>query len=180
MNKKILVIVPFPMNKDQLAANLSLIGDDLPGPNVYGYERGNVNKKKKQNQKSLQNLKFQVFDQSQYGDIVGNLGVKITGKITEIDEKMLKLELDSENKIYGFIKKVNLSKDKNEQKVDRFALQEQVDSIIISVDQKTRTLNLSIKEIEINDEKEALSKYGSSDSGASLGDILGSILKKKE
>ena len=46
--------------------------------------------------------------------------------------------------------------------------------------QKTRTLNLSIKEIEIKDEKEALSKYGSSDSGASLGDILGSILKKKE
>ena len=70
--------------------------------------------------------------------------------------------------------------DKNEQRVDRFALEEQVDSIVISVDQKTRTLNLSIKEIEINDEKEALSKYGSSDSGASLGDILGSILKKKE
>ena len=48
------------------------------------------------------------------------------------------------------------------------------------LDQKTRTLNLSIKAIEILDEKEALSKYGSSDSGASLGEILGSILKKKE
>ena len=59
-------------------------------------------------------------------------------------------------------------------------MEEQVDSIIVSIDQKTRSLNLSIKEIEINDEKEALSKYGSSDSGASLGDILGSILKKKE
>ena len=78
------------------------------------------------------------------------------------------------------LKKSNLSKDKNEQRVERFALEEQVDSIIVSIDQKTRTLNLSIKEIEINDEKEALSKYGSSDSGASLGDILGSILKKKE
>jgi len=102
----------------------------------------------------------------------------VNGKIIEINDKFLKITLD--NNIIGTIKKANLSKDKNEQRVDRFALEEQVDSIIISVDQKTRTLNLSIKEIEINDEKEALSKYGSSDSGASLGDILGSILKKKE
>ena len=102
----------------------------------------------------------------------------VTGKIIEIDDKFLKIKLN--NNVIGTIKKSNLSKDKNEQRVDRFALEEQVDSIIISIDQKTRTLNLSIKEIEINDEKEALSKYGSSDSGASLGDILGSILKKKE
>ena len=102
----------------------------------------------------------------------------VSGKIVEIDDKFLKISLD-EN-IIGTIKRSNLSKDKNEQRVDRFALEEQVDSIVISIDQKNRTLNLSIKEIEINDEKEALSKYGSSDSGASLGDILGSILKKKE
>ncbi len=102
----------------------------------------------------------------------------VSGKIIEIDDKFIKISLD--DKIMGTIKRSNLSKDKNEQRVDRFALEEKVDSIIISVDQKTRTLNLSIKEIEINDEKEALSKYGSSDSGASLGDILGSILKKKE
>jgi len=102
---------------------------------------------------------------------------KVTGKIIEIDEKFLKVELS--DKVIGFIKKINLSRDKLEQKTDRFAEGEQVDSIIISVDQKSRTLNLSIKEIEIIDEKEALSKYGSSDSGASLGDILGSVLKKK-
>ncbi len=103
---------------------------------------------------------------------------KVTGKISEITEKTITVQFD--DKILGNIKKTNLSKDKNEQKTERFAIGEQVDSIIISVDQKTRTLNLSIKEIEIIDEKEALSKYGSSDSGASLGEILGSILKKKE
>jgi small subunit ribosomal protein S1 len=102
----------------------------------------------------------------------------VSGKIIEIDDKFLKVSLD--DNIIGTIRRSNLSKDKNEQRIDRFALEEQVDSIVISIDQKTRTLNLSIKEIEINDEKEALSKYGSSDSGASLGDILGSILKKKE
>ncbi len=103
---------------------------------------------------------------------------KVTGKIVNIDEKGLKIELDKERQIYGFIKKSNLSNDKNENKTERFAIEENIDSLILSVDNKNRSLNLSIKELEIQDEKEALSKYGSSASGASLGDILGSVLKK--
>ncbi len=106
------------------------------------------------------------------------LNSKVTGKIVHIEDKGIKIELDTENKIYGFIKKSNLSKDKNEQKTERFALDENIDSVIISIDAKTRVVNLSVKELEIQDEKEALSKYGSSASGASLGDILGSVLKK--
>ena len=69
---------------------------------------------------------------------------------------------------------------KSEQKVDRFALNENIDSLIISADTKTRMLNLSVKDLEIQDEKDVLTKYGSSDSGASLGDILGSVLDKKK
>ncbi len=103
---------------------------------------------------------------------------KVTGKITEINEKYLKVELDKEKNIFGYVKRQNLSKDKNEQRTDRFALEENIDTAIISLDAKTRSINLSIKELEIQDEKEALDKYGSSDSGASLGDILGSVLKK--
>ena len=103
---------------------------------------------------------------------------KVTGKITDIQEKGLKIELDNNNQIFGFIKRTNLSNDKNENKTDRFALGEIVDSVILSIDPKNRSINLSIKELEIRDEKEALSKYGSSTSGASLGDILGSVLKK--
>ena len=106
------------------------------------------------------------------------LKTKITAKITEIEEKGLSVEIDGENKINGYIKKINLSKDKNDQKTDRFAVGENVDAVILSIDSKTRALNLSIKELEIQDEKEVLSKYGSSASGASLGDILGSVLKK--
>ena len=106
------------------------------------------------------------------------LNSKVTGKIINIDEKGLKIELDSEKQIFGYVRKSNLSNDKNENKTERFALNENVDSIILSIDSKTRTLNLSIKELEIQDEKEALNKYGSSASGASLGDILGSVLKK--
>ena len=106
------------------------------------------------------------------------LNSKITGKIINIDEKGLKIELDKDKQIFGFIKRSNLSNDKNENKTERFALDEKVDSVILSIDSKNRTVNLSIKELEIRDEKEALNKYGSSASGASLGDILGSVLKK--
>ena len=99
--------------------------------------------------------------------------------------KKIKINLNGKNlfvsngtSLYGFIKKSNLSNDKNEKKTERFAIDENIDSLILSVDNKNRSLNLSIKELEIQDEKEALSKYGSSASGASLGDILGSVLKK--
>ena len=122
--------------------------------------------------KQLTNDQIQNFVES------NPLKSKGTGKIVELDEKFLKVELSDQ--VFGYIKKINLSRDKLEQKTDRFAIGEQVDSIIISFDQKSRSLNLSIKEIEIIDEKEAMSKYGSSDSGASLGDILGSVLKKKK
>jgi len=102
---------------------------------------------------------------------------RISGKIISIDEKGLTIGLDKN--IIGFIKKTSLSKDKVDQKVEKFAIGENVDSMILSIDNKTRNINLSIKEIEIDDEKKTLSKYGSSDSGASLGDILGSVIEKK-
>lgn len=102
----------------------------------------------------------------------------ITGKISSLDEKGLTVEL-GEN-IFGFIKRSNLSREKIEQKTERFAVGEDVDSMIIAFDRKTRVVSLSIKESEIVEEKQALNKYGSSDSGASLGDILGSVLGKKK
>ena len=122
--------------------------------------------------KQLQNDPVQEYIES------NPLNSKVTGKIISIDDKGLKVEIDKEKQIFGYIKKSNLSNDKNENKTDRFAIDENIDSIILSIDSKNRTLNLSIKELEIRDEKEALSKYGSSASGASLGDILGSVLKK--
>ena len=106
------------------------------------------------------------------------LKTKVTGKIVNINDKGIKVQF-SDN-FFGFIKKSNLSKDKTEQRIERFAINESIDSMIISLESKTRIFNLSIKAIEIQDEKEILSKYGSSDSGASLGDILGSVLKKKD
>ena len=103
---------------------------------------------------------------------------KVTGTIILLDDKGITIDLGSN--ITGFIKKINLAKDRADQKIDRFAVGEKVDAMIISLENKTRQINLSIKEVEIQDEQKVLNKYGSSDSGASLGDILGSVLDKKK
>ena len=112
-------------------------------------------------------------------DFLNKYPIKSTigGIIYYIDDKGITLKLESN--INGYIKRVNLSREKNEQKTERFAIGEQVDSLILSFDLKTKIVNLSIKELEITEEKKALDKYGSSDSGASLGEILGSAFKKK-
>ena len=101
----------------------------------------------------------------------------VSGKIISVEEKGVTVNL-AEN-INGFIKKINLSKNKTEQKIDRFAEGEVLDSMIISYDNKVRKINLSVKDKEIEEEKKTLLEYGSSDSGASLGDILGDALNKK-
>jgi small subunit ribosomal protein S1 len=78
----------------------------------------------------------------------------------------------------GFIKKADLSRERSEQRPDRFAVGEKVDAKIVQVDAKTRKLTLSIKAREVEEDKQAMAEYGSSDSGASLGDILGAALNK--
>jgi small subunit ribosomal protein S1 len=78
----------------------------------------------------------------------------------------------------GFIRKADLSRDRSEQRPERFAVGDKVDAQITNVDQKQRRLTLSIKSREIAEEKEAVAQYGSTDSGASLGDILGAAISR--
>ena len=79
----------------------------------------------------------------------------------------------------GFIRKSELSRDRSEQRPDRFAVGEKVDAKITAIDKATRKLSLSIKAREVEEEKKAMQEFGSSDSGASLGDILGAALKRQ-
>ena len=81
--------------------------------------------------------------------------------------------------ILVLLKELGLSRDKDEQKSSRFAKGEKVDAMITSVDSNSRKLILSIKAMELEDEKQAMKDYGSADSGASLGDILGAALEAK-
>ena len=80
----------------------------------------------------------------------------------------------------GFIRRTDLSRDRAEQRSDRFAVGEKVDAVVTNVDKKTRKLTLSIKARETAEEKQAMADFGSSDSGASLGDILGAALAKRD
>jgi small subunit ribosomal protein S1 len=77
----------------------------------------------------------------------------------------------------AFIRRSDLSRDRADQRPERFQVGDKIDARVTAIDGKTRRLGLSIKAKEIAEEKEAVEQYGSSDSGASLGDILGAALK---
>jgi small subunit ribosomal protein S1 len=79
----------------------------------------------------------------------------------------------------SFIKRSELARDRSEQRPDRFAAGQKVDARVIQFDRRTHKVQVSIKALEVAEEKEAIAQYGSSDSGATLGDILGTALKRK-
>ncbi len=105
------------------------------------------------------------------------LGDTVTCVISKITES--NLEITVSDNIKGTIKKSDVSRDRAEQKTDRFGIGDKVDATVIKIDKKSRKINLSIKAREIEEEKKAMEEFGSSDSGASLGDILGAALEKK-
>lgn len=80
----------------------------------------------------------------------------------------------------GFIKKMDLSRERSEQRPDRFAVGEKVDAKITMIEKGSRKISLSIKAREIEEDKQAMKEFGSTDSGATLGDILGAAMKKSE
>ena len=105
-------------------------------------------------------------------------GQVVTCVVKEVAE--FGLEVMVNDSIPGFIKKNELAKDRSEQRTDRFAIGEKVDARIVSIDAKSRKLTLSIKSREVEEEKQAMAEFGSTDSGASLGDILGAAIKQKQ
>ena len=80
----------------------------------------------------------------------------------------------------GFIRRADLARERSEQRPDRFAVGNKVDAMVSAFDRDTRKLTLSIKALEAADEKAAMEQYGSTDSGASLGDILGAAIARQE
>ena len=105
------------------------------------------------------------------------IGKIVTCIVKNIDEK--KIEVLFNEKDNGVIKKQNIGKLKTDQKTDRFAIDEKIDAKVIGFNQKTKAFELSIKELEIQEEKLALEQYGSSSSGASLGEMLGAEMEVK-
>ena len=89
------------------------------------------------------------------------------------------IEVKVNDVLTGFIRRAELARDKGDQRPDRFAVGEKVDAKIVSVDRAARKLTLTIKGKEMEEEKQAMQEYGSSDSGASLGDILGAAIRRR-
>jgi len=103
-------------------------------------------------------------------------GKIVTGVVAKVVDSGIEVKVG--DGAVGFIRKAELSRDRSEQRPDRFAVGEKVDAKITSVDKATRKISLSIKAREVSEEQVAMAQYGSSDSGASLGDILGPAMSR--
>jgi small subunit ribosomal protein S1 len=102
-------------------------------------------------------------------------GQVVTCTVTEVNDKGI--EVSVSDTVKGSIKRADLSRERSEQRPDRFAVGEKVDAKVTGIDSKKHHLTLSIKQREIDEDKEAMAAFGSTESGASLGDILGAALK---
>ena len=106
-----------------------------------------------------------------------NKGTVVTCIVTAIQANGIEVKVDEV--LSGFIRRAELARDKTDQRPERFAVGERVDAKVISVDRASRKLSLTIKGREVEEDKAAINEYGSSDSGASLGDILGAAIRRR-
>jgi small subunit ribosomal protein S1 len=102
----------------------------------------------------------------------------VTVVVTEVNDGGIEVQLDGGAR--AFIRRSDLARDRADQRPERFGVGDKVDALVTQMDKASRKINLSIKAREISEEKEAVAQYGSSDAGASLGDILGAALRKHQ
>jgi small subunit ribosomal protein S1 len=121
-------------------------------------------------------LSIKALGGDKFADAAGGVkrGSIVTVEVTAIEDGGIEVEYEG---MKSFIRRSDLSRDRAEQRPERFSVGDKVDVRVTNIDMKTRRLGLSIKAREIAEEKEAVEQFGSSDSGASLGDILGAALK---
>ena len=122
--------------------------------------------------RALKKDPFNFFDDKKVGDV-------LTVRVAEVLDNAIKVNV-GEERFQTIIKKADIALDKADQRPNRFAPGDSLDAMIADLNLSQRKLKLSIKELEKQQEKEAVEKYGSATSGSSLADILGTALKKKE
>ncbi|MDI7775921.1 30S ribosomal protein S1 [Asticcacaulis sp. EMRT-3] len=107
-------------------------------------------------------------------------GQTVTVTVSEVTTGGIEVRFgDDDAPMSAFVRKSDLSRDRNEQRVERFAVGDRIDAQVTNIDKAARKVSVSIKALEMSAEKEAIEQYGSQDSGASLGDILGAALRDK-
>ena len=164
--------------------HLSDISWDVAGDEaIQNYNKGDMVKAKVLEvdvEKERISLGIKQLTEDTVGESLANIrkGNIVTTTITAITEGGLEVEVGEG--ISGFIRRSDLSRERAEQRPERFAVDEKVDAQVTNVDASSRKLSLSIKAREMAEEKQAMAEFGSSDSGASLGDILGAALAKRD
>ncbi|MGE0626992.1 MAG: 30S ribosomal protein S1 [Hyphomicrobiaceae bacterium] len=106
-------------------------------------------------------------------------GDAVTCEVVAVQENGIEAKIIGSD-ITTFIKRSDLSRDRSEQRPERFSVGQKVDASVISIDKAARRIAVSIKQLEISEEKQAVAQYGSSDAGASLGDIFKAAIKKRD
>ncbi|MEO1038913.1 MAG: 30S ribosomal protein S1 [Pseudomonadota bacterium] len=106
-------------------------------------------------------------------------GQTVTCTVTEIASGGIEVAIGEEAQMKAFIRKSDLSRDRDEQRPERFSVGDKLDARVTNIDKAARRISVSIKALQLAEEKEAVEQYGSSDAGASLGDILGAALKEQ-
>ena len=124
-------------------------------------------------------LSVKALERDPFDDISKTIkkGSTLTAIVSKVDEAGIEVDCDG---VKGFIKRSDLSRDRNEQRPERFSEGDKIDAKVVNLDRSSRKMGLSIKALELAEEKEAVEQYGSTDSGASLGDILGAALKDQD
>jgi small subunit ribosomal protein S1 len=115
--------------------------------------------------------------------IAGDLyrrGQIVTTKVVEVTSGGIEVKFgEDDGPMTAFIRKADLSRDRQEQAPERFGVGDRLDAMITNIDKAARRVSLSVKAMQMADEREAIEQFGSSDSGASLGDILGAALRER-
>ena len=106
-------------------------------------------------------------------------GDAVTCAVVQVQDNGIEVKI-ADSDITSFIRRSDLSRDRSEQRPERFNVGDKVDASVLSVDRAARRISVSIKQLEMAEEKQAVAQYGSSDSGASLGDIFKAAIKKRE
>jgi small subunit ribosomal protein S1 len=164
--------------------HLSDIAWDQSGEQALeGFTKGDTVKVKVLNvdvEKERISLGIKQLSEDPFASAAGAIkkGAIITATVSIVNDGGI--EVKTSGGLTAFIRRSDLSRDRSEQRPDRFAVGEKVDAKVTNIDASGRKLSLSIKAQEIEEEKAAMKQYGSSDSGASLGDILGAALREKE
>lgn len=163
--------------------HLSDIAWDAQGEEALGrYNKGDVVKAKVLDvdvEKERISLGIKQVASDPMADADFRKGQIITVEVVDVATGGIEVAFGEGNALRSFIRKSDLSRDRSEQRTDRFAVGDRIDAMVTGFDKQSRRVSLSIKAMELADEKEAIAQFGSSDSGASLGDILGAALKDK-